>query len=373
MNKEKEQRLSQLKKESKAILEEESKKLGAKIDINPLTLVEYYKSDIFKQKTTLQKIQRGYSLINAGGFYDSETSEIVIFVDRMGYSEKVNSINKLAAVIQATYHEYKHQLQHMGKTLTKGQKFIIEIERCLISLDNSHYKKHHNEYFMEIDADIYGTKRTYEYMAKQHPDEINETKIYLDKRLSDALHNRINYDSQKMFDKFYKRCKQKNYQINTLNVPNIFIFIDNNNEFYPLKRIMKAYQMGAIIDELTLLTVLGSKSYLKNLNYQSLTIEEKQFMLNIINKILENEVKRIDKNIRYYEGRKVKTKQYLKIITNITDKIKFLNHEISNLTIYKIKTITDKLPSSHYKNLKNLQDEIKQDIINNQQPNPKRK
>ena len=363
MNKKDNYRLTELKEKSKQILEEEAKTQGIEINITPITLVEYCQSDVFKQKTILKKIKTKFTLTNAGGFFDSETSQIVIFIDRMGYNEKLNSHNKLSAVIFATYHEYKHQLQLLGKYLTKGQKFIIELERYLVSIYPQDYKKRHNKYLMEIDANLYAVKRTYEYMLKNNPDKLNQTKIYLDDWLTISIHNKINYDSQKTFDNFYRICKHENYQINQLNIPNIKLFIEDNNEFKPLRKIIKAYQKDKTIDELTLLTILGSKSYLKQLDIQSLNQEEKQFILNIINKILENEINRINQNIRYYEGRKNKNKQYLKSIKTINDKIKFLNNEIIRLTTYKLKTLTDKIPNQHYKNLKKIKNNLEPTII----------
>ena len=86
-------------------------------------------------------------------------------------------------------------------------------------------------------------------------------------------------------------------------------------------------------------------------------------MLTVINKIIDKEIKRIDKNIKYFEQEKVKKKEYLKNITKITDKIKFLDYQNFQLTTYKFKIFTDKFPKQYNQELEKLKNKLEKDIM----------
>ena len=74
-------KLKEIKEKCKKLIEEEAKKQDVELNIEPITIVEYYDSDVFKEKTTIEKNMTKLVLANVGGLFDTETQKIIIFTE----------------------------------------------------------------------------------------------------------------------------------------------------------------------------------------------------------------------------------------------------------------------------------------------------
>lgn len=329
--------LQELKNKCKLILQEESKQHGIDININPITIVEYYNSDIFKQQTKLKQIKEKYTIIKPCGFFDPKTEKIIVFIDRLTKHQKADSIYILPTILFAVYHEYKHQLQFASKEISELEEFIIKLEKHIAANKTRDYNKNHEQYFIEISANLYAYNKTLEYIKNNEPNIYEQIKLYLETRwILNTKQCQINYDPRKTFDKFYKYYKFKKIVMIYLDVAELDIFLDENNNFKTLKSIINSCRTKNI-DKTIVLSILGSESYLNQLDISKLNNEEKQFMLNIIDNVLEEEFNRIQQNIKCYEERKVNRKIYLSSLSSILKKIRYLNAELKECRCFRNK------------------------------------
>lgn len=359
-NQEKNIKLKEIKQECISIIEEEAKLQGIKTNISPITIVEFYNSDFFKQHshTKLQKTKIKYSLRKSAGIFDANTEKIMIFIDRLTKGEKIDSTNKFIAILFAMYHELKHQLQHGCKDTTLFEEFIIEIERIIMAILPRDYAKNHNRYYIEIDANLYAYEKTLEYAKKNQPDKYEEIEQFLDaKWISQNKYYQLNYNSQKAFDKFYEFCKKNKYGMTFFGIPQLDAFIDMSNDFKPLSKIITKSKI-VNIDQNIILTILGSESYLNQLDISKLNEEETKFILNIINIILDNEEKRIKETTKYYEERKITRKEYLASISSISNKLRQIKLELKREQKYIIDQKINNHSNEYIKKLQKIKSEL---------------
>lgn len=359
-NQEKNIKLKEIKQKCISIIEEEAKLKGIKINISPITVIEFYNSDFFEQQnhTKLQRTKIKYSLRKSAGIFDANTEKIMIFIDRLAKGEKIDSTNKFISILFAMYHELKHQLQYGCKETTLFEEFIIEIERIIMALFPRDYAKNHNRYYIEIDANLYAYEKTLEYTKNNQPDKYNEIKQFLDaKWMSQNKYYQLNYNSQEIFDKFYEFCKQNKYGMAFLGIPNLDTFIDMSNNFKPLSKIITKSKTENI-DKNIILTILGSESYLNQLDISKLNEEETKFILNIINIILDNEEKRIKETTKYYEERKITRKEYITSITTISNKLRQIKLELKREQRYIVDQKINNHSNEYIKKLQKIKSEL---------------
>lgn len=355
----KNQKIQEIKEKCKRIISEEAAKEGIKLNIEPITIVEYYNTDVFKQKTKLQKISKKYSLRKVGGFFDSREQKILVFVDRMGQYEKIDSSNKFAAVLFATYHEYRHQLQWLGKGITPSEEFIIEIENTIHTFNHSDYKHRHDQYYKEIDANLYGVNKTKEYFKQNDPNEYKGISDYLEKTYENRTkHHKRNYDFSKTFTKFYYLCRLKRLDMNKLKIKGIDIFINSANKFRKVSEIKKLHQKSNL-DKSILYGVIGSRAFMEQLDITILTDEEKEFMTNNLNEILLIESKKIEANNKFFELRKIQVSEYLKSCKGILSKINYICQELPNI---KYTILLQQNINSSKKNINRLK-KVKEQLV----------
>ena len=138
------------------------------IDIYPYYFLGYYNSDLFKRKMriyrTKDKIREVLIPFTEDAF--ANTNEIHIFLGHCFTRKEFlkNRKHFTKDLTQMICHEIGHinQEQNLGK-YTYEEQLIFKLENFLIesSLDfNKHYQKFHDNYYIEIDADLYGSLRT---------------------------------------------------------------------------------------------------------------------------------------------------------------------------------------------------------------------
>lgn len=356
-------KLKEIKEKCKKLIEEEAKKQDVELNIEPITIVEYYDSDVFKEKTTIEKTMTKLVLANVGGLFDTETQKIIIFTDRMGKGQKVESPNKLAASIFASYHEFKHQLQYLDKETTETEQFIIALENVIKTFFYKEYRINHDKYYMEIDANLYALNKTNEYFSQYEPELYPTAKEYLtEKWEKSTLKHLANYNFQKTFTKFYLVYLFKGINLNSLNIPGVEIFINKDNHFRNPKDILERFKQSNLDDNI-FTSILSSNIYIRDLNIKTLTQEDKDILSNVLIKELEKINNTVINNNKNNENKKEKTINYLKSTKNIFKKIAYLYKQSPDIIeIIRNKT-QNKFLKSKTKKLQKINKQIKTDNV----------
>jgi len=85
-------------------IEKSNQELGIDLAIMPMTIIEYYDSDVFKNKTKLKRKEHKLLLKNATGYYNPKG--IYVFIDNVIKSIKSQSPNPLIDILITAHHEY---------------------------------------------------------------------------------------------------------------------------------------------------------------------------------------------------------------------------------------------------------------------------
>lgn len=168
--------IEDMKKNSHEIIEEELRQYGIKLNIFPLTFIEYYKDYVFNKRYNLIKIAVYSSLpLVAGGFNDLK-GNTVIFLNRINKLEKIE--NKVFRLAQVCYHEARHSVQ---KTFDEYSydRFLGDIDMYLQR--NMDYTLEHDKYSFEIGANIYGVEKAKEYLKIKYPELYEKHKEEIEK------------------------------------------------------------------------------------------------------------------------------------------------------------------------------------------------
>lgn len=353
-------KLKEIKEKCKKLIEEEAKKQDVELNIEPITIVEFYDSDVFKEKTIIEKSMTKLALINVGGIFDTETQKIIIFTDQMGKGQKIDSPNKLAASIFASYHEFRHQLQYLEKEITETELFIISLEDIIKTFFYKEYRLNHDKYYLEIDANLYALAKTKEYFQKQEPNQYETINEYIiDKWEKPTKKHLANYNFQKTFNKFYLVSKIKMLNIKSLNIKGLDIFFDETNHFRTPHEILERFKQSNL-EENIFNSILSSHIYLRKLDIKSLTKEDKNILMNVLAKELEKNKKLITNNNQNNELNNKRTKEYLKSTKNIIEKFVYLC--VISPDIIENKTKNSFL-NSKIKKLQKVKQKIKTDNV----------
>jgi len=315
-----------------SIIEEEEKKNGIKLNICPITFVNFYNSLDFKNKFSIKRLCTWYDFRKTGGFYSREESKGYIFVDRMGNKEKSSFVRKLAINLFAIYHEIKHKIQHDNCDNVDSDNIINIAEEVIKDYKNGDYDKRHDKYFFEIDADLYAISKTRDYFRENFKDNYSEVDEFLIKRESLANYNLNNIDYQDVFDKFYRICKKKYLII--ASVEGFDVFFDIENNFKSVLSIMNNEKLE-LFDDRVICGILGSKSFIASIQnkYTELSVAEKIFMTEIFNKIIINEYKKINENYKFCNNKEISMKKCISMCNDSSKKISFFQNEIKKIRL----------------------------------------
>ena len=311
-------RMEELKEVCNSLLVQDAESDGIDLNIHPMTIGEYYMSDVFRQKTVLQKVKYGKALKNGGGFLDGKTGDVFIFIDKLAKWENIYSARKLAAIIFAVYHEYRHLLQFSGN-VSSLDRVLIDIEKRKNVVMFNDYLRNHDAFFIEIDANLYAIRRTREYFKKYALDMYDEADEFLNPREDIANFYLNNFDFQLFFDEFYEMCEDNNIRISKFNSPILNVFYDDDNHFRTLEEILELSKMCEVDREI-LYGVLGSYSFLEQLEYESLKDEERKLIFKVLNGVIQDEGRRLNVNKQLYDDGKISKKMYLSLCDSASEK-----------------------------------------------------
>ena len=316
--------IDKMKKIAHEIIDSEVKKYNMKMEVFPVTFVEYCKNEIFNQKYSLQrKVNLVKEARNNYGF-NTIYSNIFVFLSTINSHtlkklEKNNESNILELVVTC-FHEARHTVQ------IRFNAFSYE-----------DYESNHDKYSFEIGANLYGVAEAKKYLQKNYPEIYENNKNTLEWREKSYRYDYLTYDAVNTVDRFFDILKRKKVSPLSTSVMALRLFF---NEDKSLRKIVDIiYKMNnnpcyVHLDKKVVYTFISSRYFLQNTNINKLSIQELDLLkesLDYTNQVYQNQEKTIEK--AYHD--------------KIINKLKFLKNQKSLLEkLTDIDKITSKISES---------------------------
>lgn len=318
---------------AKDILEQENKKYDLNLSLNLLEFESYYTSDLFKKKFKLYKGKNKLRTLLLPFLVKGEYSSIqhreyvLFFSDTTIFGSFLTGKSILSDLLVTCYHEITHAKQLGTSNQQHDYRYfenttIFPMEKAILENNYSFYLKHHDSFYIEIDANLKGTRMSIEYLNTNYPNSYKKDKEILYKKSILYEYQLKNYNFNFFLERIYN-IYSKNYQEfweripfpNTipafsLAFPSCFC-LPGSTQFKSVKEIMRDYedwinphknfwsQDFQITEEdekeyfESIANFLTSDLYLNQLDLNNLSDEEKKFLdlacLYSINKERERE------------------------------------------------------------------------------------
>ena len=331
----------EMKKIVREIYEEEKEKYDLDVNVCPITIIEYYSSDIFTKtlKITKDPLITATIPFFAGGYNDtSKENIIVVFLSHIKKIKKLEK--KIFTLAEFCYHELRHQEQkQFDKFSYEG--FFGNIDAVLAWDSTLDYLIEHSKYSFEIGAYRYSIQKAKEYLKKNYPELYEQEKEYIEEyekkydfyyktydaaetidRLIKALHRKKKY-----IEKNQGTEKTENYEKNVL--PILMIFFNDDLTPKKISDIINNQEFNKL-DRKIIYAFLSSKTFLENICYEELNEEELILLeeaLKYTNTIYQEQMKLLSQetNITLIEMLKVEKnvlQKYTRLEAYLTNKIK---------------------------------------------------
>ena len=159
--------VNRLKEIAYEIFELEFGNSGIDLNFFPITFLEYY-SDYVSDKKSIDKMFFGFiPVFHRGGFRVNETRDIVVFLHPTNNANLISK--KIFNLVKNCYHEIRHFHQE-NLDAYSYEGFLVEMENYISGCGlDIRYALHHDKYFVELDANLYGISKTKEYMMNYYP------------------------------------------------------------------------------------------------------------------------------------------------------------------------------------------------------------
>ncbi len=227
----------------------------------------------------------------AGGTYQPKNKLIYIFsnvideINKKNYNNIRNSNdNGLAFLIYACFHELEHRLQiecpHKLRKQALFSTSMYNIEKIIILFDKEFYKQKHDNFYLEIDADIKGGENAMKFITFSGIDCINRE--YFEALRTYNRYRQLNYDIPQFISRFnnivrmYPQILQDKRYISN---DHILSFYDENGHFKSIDEIMK--KQNALTPY-----IISSEMFLKNINVKTINQEQRNFILKYLNMVV---------------------------------------------------------------------------------------
>lgn len=290
--------IKKLKELADKIAKEEKDKYGINVNICPMTIVEYYKSDIFKKSLSLNTNLKGKFNLMAfivplkyGAVSEPLNKKVAIFIKDINKIKRIDAESLFAFYISNMYHEVKHHLQqkHRKNESLNFEAFIYDIENIVQYFNEKDYLSNYDDYFVEIDANLYGVHNALEYLKKH--DAISAGALtYLGKLKEECDDGLRRYDFQRIFELFHTILLEKSeIQIGDLGIWGKF-FYNSDKTFKTIGQILDI--SNGYIDDRIIKTVFSSSEFLNNINFRELSFEHQSIILSTIKSSYDNEMSR---------------------------------------------------------------------------------
>lgn len=259
----------EMKKIAYEVISKELEKHNLKANIYPVSILEYYTKYIpninfLDIKDFLNTIK--YPFFNKYAIYDTLNASIIILINDF---KKRNM--PLFFFIFSCYHETIHSIQAFLNDYNYS-KFLFNIESILSENNCKDYYDNHDNYSIEIGANLYGTFKTEELLKNEYPD-IYKLEAQNIKNQENAYKiDYILYDAVDQINKVLNIVNKKKFKIND-EMPIFNIFVRNDNSFKSIGDMLKNPEFERL-DKRIIYTILSSDLFLKSINIQKLSNEE---------------------------------------------------------------------------------------------------
>ena len=232
------------------------------------------------------------------GDYDYTKDTITIFLSEI---EKCSSNKELYLldILETAYHEYNHKLSWSKDQTEKTlENFIYLLENLTMAITNIYENSKHDDFYEEIIANVYSVEKSNQFL-KKYPHIYRNLKGYLKNDKLKYQIELVNYDLEKFINYITKVIKSKK-EIESLFQSSypykiVGILYNKDRTFKNLKTLEKDMEWTSLSMEIKY-TVVASKSYLKELNLNTLSQEELSFILESLNYSYQKSLETEEKN-----------------------------------------------------------------------------
>lgn len=289
------------------VLKVEARKNNLEFDMHIVTLKEFKKSDYANKhrnlKTRKFKTKNKNTLVF--GLTDIFEYQIFLFIDNILCNTtkkrnlKINKTNSIVPALAYGFHELRHLIQKNEQNPYSFINFVSLIEN---NLKSEYYSELYNKFYLEIDADLYGIRKSEEYVKDYMPKLLASSQKYLNfykeiyiERQNDYYLN-IKDEEKNMFDIFYKNiigeepiegCELGIIRKNKA----LAVFLNYDGSFKCINDIILNPDFNNL-DNRIIFLVCNSNIFRKSL--QNLTEEENNFII-----ALDELKNKINKNVDF--------------------------------------------------------------------------
>ena len=218
----------------------------------------------------------------------------MIFLNNFNRGYRLNTNYKLFDFVFTVYHELRHAICAQKLSVMDDKyyydmnKFSIVVDSCRI-IDRDDYRKHHDEYMIEIDADKYALRKLGNYF-KDDKDFYYKNKNYYDLNYFYNSYRDINYDIQLSIDILNTLLKDKKnmFLLDEYFILKLFYCESDGNIYYKkLSELMNDPTVNSF-DYGIRANMIASKDFLENIDFSLLSSSELDYLLRCINYVYDN-------------------------------------------------------------------------------------
>ncbi len=317
--------------------------MSLKIKVNSISIWEYINQKKLKLSLVLKRAQKYlkvYGICLPNTFYDGI---IKINTDNFQIQKHCNVIdfnkNKtLFDLISTCFHELQHAKQNNYEKLGDGKELSLYCyqkmkEKIIVDNDRLFYKKNHDQFISEIDADIVGYQKTLSFFEKYLMNRYKKVKNYGLKMLNKRLIDNIFYNEE-FINVHLKMILKKDIRLFDKN-PLLLLEYNKDGSRKKLREILKYLKQNPQNEELVNHVVVSNLYQFNTLEsfYQQLIGIKKDDLI-LIKNILNSEYLKKTKQEKVLdsfleEEKNIKKDNMIKDIKFICSMIKEVNKVIS--------------------------------------------
>lgn len=262
----------------------------------PMTFIEYNKNFPFNNQSKLKLIKdikdkREYKRLSGTNYTYSNT--ILIALDN--FTNFKNSNISLIKLVLTCYHEARHTTQLLE---TEYTSFFSNLDMFIANQEKRKYNTFHDKFFHEIDANVYSVKQAKKYLKEKYPEVYNTEYNYLNTLEQKYELDNIMYNANDSIDTALKII-QKEQKIPEECKEILKVFVNDNGTFKPMNEIISNPEFYKL-DSRIISAFLSSKTFLQNINLETLSKKELQIIniaLNHTNQIHEKQKNFLERSL----------------------------------------------------------------------------
>ena len=305
------------------ILEEE--KYNIEIDLQLLGRLTFFKNDVKNKNIKLMDPSTYLSPLLSDGLFLEDSNKSVVFVTKL--NELIFTSNSLRNLVETTFHEIRHHYQY-NNPKSYYEKFLIDMEYIILCFGNIRYE----DRYMELDSFYYSRLMTKKYLNLNDP-------LY-DFLIVENEYMLKTFNPNWYFEKFHKILTKNRNLIPKESLFFFNTFYNDDFTFRSIYEIMDKINKEPIDLEIGT-TILSSKVFLEQLDFEKLSKEELKFLYIILLEKLNFLVEQI--NITSYYYNKIKdmslpnNKKLRYILKKILLMVASINRDKMEISLYKKK------------------------------------